>query len=55
MYAYEIFVNNDRQRAKEELEAFNKNAKNYPYSGDVESEREIIKFIDDLAIIKNIN
>lgn len=55
MYAYEIFVNNDRQRAKEELEAFNKIAKNYPYSGDVESEREIIKFIDDLAIIKNIN
>ncbi|NLJ90818.1 MAG: hypothetical protein GX323_07945 [Clostridiales bacterium] len=55
MYAYEVFVNNNKEAAKKELEAFNKLAKNYPYAGDLESERELIKFINDLALVKNIN
>ncbi len=53
MYAYEIFVNNDLISAKKELKQFNKTANNFPFTGDVESEREIIEFIDNLAVVKN--
>ncbi len=54
MYAFEIFVNQDKSSAKKELEQFEKVAKNYPFTEEVESEREMIKFIDNLAVIKNV-
>ena len=54
MYAFEIFVNNDEISAIKELKQFNKIANNFPFTGDVESEREIIEFIDNLAVVKNV-
>lgn len=53
-YTYEIFVNHDIKAAKRELEQFEKVAKTYPFPGIIESERELIKFIDNLAIVKNV-
>lgn len=53
-YAYEIFVNHNRKAAKRELKEFEKAAKSYPFPGIIEAERELIKFIDNLAVIKNI-
>ncbi|MHC1748070.1 MAG: hypothetical protein AB9856_06740 [Cellulosilyticaceae bacterium] len=48
MYAYELVVKNNQQAAQKQLIAFEKAAKNYPYAGEIESERELI------AIIKNL-
>lgn len=53
-YTYEIFVNHDKEAAKRELEEFEKVAKNYPFPGIIEVERELIEFIDNLAVVKNI-
>lgn len=55
MYGYEIFVNHDRSSAKAELERFEQVAEDYPFKSEVEAEREMIKFIDNLAVIKNVN
>ena len=53
IYAYEIFVNNDKDKAKQELEEF-KNLegdiiKTYPYTGQIDAERELIKLIDNVS------
>lgn len=53
-YAYEIFVNHDSKAAKSELEQFEKATKSYPFPGIIEAERELIEFIDNLAVVKNI-
>lgn len=54
MYAYEMFVNHDKDAASKELEKFEQVAKNYPYAGEIEAERELIEFIDNMAVIKNV-
>lgn len=55
MYAYEIFVNNDKDRANKELEEFDKAATKYPYTGEIEAEWELIEFVKNLAKIKNVS
>ena len=54
MYAYEVFVNKDKEAAKKALDDFEKTAKYYPNETEIEGERELIKFIDNLAVIKNV-
>lgn len=48
MYAYELLVNNDEQKAKKYLNEFEKLCTTYPYAGDVLSEKEWITRIDRL-------
>ena len=54
MYALEIFANHDKSAADKELEQFEKVARSYPFTAEIEAEREMIKLIDNLAIIKNV-
>lgn len=54
IYTYEIFVNHDKEAAKRELEEFEKATKNYPFPSIIEVERELIEFIDNLVVVKNI-
>ena len=50
-YAYELMVENDFKKAKKTMLEFEKVALTYPYSCDVESERELIN-IANQAILK---
>ena len=43
-YVYELLNNRDEKAAELALEKFEKAAKNYPYSTDAESERELIEY-----------
>lgn len=54
MYTYEMFVNNDKVGAKKQEIEFEKVAKNYPYVSDIEAERELIEFVNNLYKIKNL-
>ena len=54
MYTYEMFVNNDKVGAKKQEIEFEKVAKNYPYVSDIEAERELIEFANNLYKIKNL-
>lgn len=45
MYAYELLVNKNEQEAQKRLVEFEKVAKTYPYSVEVDGEREVIDFI----------
>lgn len=49
MYAYELLVEKDHKKAQERLKAFEKACRNYPYSGEIEAEREIIDYIQQQA------
>jgi preprotein translocase subunit SecA len=46
LYAYAKLAEADGAKAAKELEKFNKGCLSYPYEGDLESERELIKIID---------
>ncbi len=47
LYAYELLVNKDEKAAKKQREAFEKAAKVYPYTVEIEAERELLKSIDE--------
>ena len=49
MYAYELLINKDKLKARERLKAFEKTCRSYPYSAEIESEREIIEYINHKA------
>ena len=49
MYAYELLINKDKLKAQERLKAFEKTCRSYPYSAEIESEREIIEYINHKA------
>ena len=51
MYAYEKLVSFDGEKAIKSLESFDKAHRSHPYSGDRESERELIDIVDRLAEI----
>lgn len=56
IYAYEVLINNDSDKAIQGLDEFKSNVdiiKTYPYIGEIEAERELIEFIDNLAVVKN--
>ncbi|MCL2081534.1 MAG: M50 family metallopeptidase [Oscillospiraceae bacterium] len=46
MYAYEKLVAGDEKKVERALGVFNKTCRAYPFSGDRESERELIEIID---------
>lgn len=46
LYAYELLINKDEKAAKEQREAFEKVAKDYPYTAEIEAERELLAMID---------
>ncbi|MCL2030053.1 MAG: hypothetical protein FWG93_00760 [Oscillospiraceae bacterium] len=48
-YAYEKLVSLDAQKAAKALEAFNKTCRTYPFTGDRETERELMALIDRTA------
>ena len=50
MYAYAKLVLFDDEKAKQTLAVFNKVCLVYPYTGDRESEQELISIIDNLAV-----
>lgn len=43
-YAYELLINKDEEQAGKKLEYFNKIAKSYPYSVDIENEKKNIEY-----------
>lgn len=47
MYAYELFVNQNEEAAAKQKEAFWKIAKNYPYTGEIESESSLLELIQE--------
>ena len=50
LYAYELLVNKDDKEADKHLNSFNKLENSYPYKGEVENEKELIKRIKELSI-----
>lgn len=50
MYAYELLVNHNDAAAQKEFDAFEKTAKSYPYSGEIENERDLIFHIKENAV-----
>lgn len=49
MYACELLINKNQQEADKRLKAFEKACSKYPYSAEIESEREIIAYIQQKA------
>lgn len=49
MYAYELLVKHNSEEAKKQLAAFEKTAKTYPYSSEIEGERELLELINEKA------
>lgn len=49
MYAYELLANRNEQEAAKQLKAFEATTKSYPYTGEIESERELIDLINKAA------
>ena len=47
MYAYTLIYEKDKEKAKNYLLSFNKLVKTYPAKGEIESEKEIIKLIEE--------
>lgn len=50
-YALALMIDEDREKAEKLKKMFEKRAKSYPYSGDIESERELIAVIDEMVNI----
>ncbi|MFD1850637.1 hypothetical protein [Oceanobacillus bengalensis] len=48
LYAYELLVNQNRDAADKQLDAFEKAAKKYPVLTEIESEREMLELIDSI-------
>jgi len=44
LYAYELFYHHDEQKAQKHLKDFEKAARNYPYEGAIENERELLAY-----------
>lgn len=44
-----MLVEKDQQKADKRLKEFEKTCRNYPYPGEIEAEREIIGYIQQLA------
>lgn len=55
LYAYEVLVMKSVEGAKKQLEAFEKTAKTYPYSAEIEGEREQIEFINQIADLRKLD
>lgn len=53
-YALHTLIDVDKEKAKKDLELFNKVAKDYPYPMDIEAERENIKLIDNISETKSL-
>ena len=53
MYAYTILFLRDEAEAAKTLERFNKNCSSTPFLGEIACEREMIEFIDGLAVKSN--
>jgi hypothetical protein len=49
IYAYEKLVSFDTEKAEKARKVFDKICRTYPYTGECESERELMAIIDDLA------
>ena len=49
MYAYEKLVSRDAQKEEKAFEAFQKACRAYPFSGDRESERELMEIVDNIV------
>ena len=47
-YAYELIQNQDGEAAQKWLKLFERAGKNYPFDGDIASERELISYVDHL-------
>lgn len=45
-YAYELIQNQDGEAAQKWIELFERAGKNYPFDGDIASERELISYVD---------
>ncbi len=48
-YAFELLFNHDAETAQRYLQQFEQVAVHYPYQGEVQSERELLALVDDLA------
>lgn len=48
-YAYELLLNRDIEAARLHLQQFESVSAEYPYKGEVQSERELIAMVDELA------
>lgn len=48
LYSYELLVNKDKGEAQNQLLAFEKAAKTYPYTAEIEGERELIDIVRSL-------
>lgn len=49
-YAYELLIKQDTDQAAKIKDQFEKCARTYPYSSDIESERELIGIADSVAV-----
>lgn len=47
-YAYELLYHGDREAADRYRQRFEKTAQNYPYSGEIEGERELYDYVDTI-------
>ena len=47
-YAYDLIQNQDREAAQKWKRLFEKVEKNYPFDGDIASERELMAYVDGL-------
>lgn len=47
LYAYELIINEDIDKANEELKKFNKLKKSYPYLADIYTEEDLINLVDN--------
>lgn len=49
LYAYELLVHNDADEARRQLSRFELAARRHPYTAEIESERELIEFVNSRA------
>lgn len=48
MYGYYLLVEDDKFKANKEIESFNSIIKHYPYLSEIDSEKELIGYIDEV-------
>ncbi|MGL6199233.1 MAG: site-2 protease family protein [Lachnospiraceae bacterium] len=49
MYSYELIVNSNQAKAEKYLKQLKKTERTYPFEGEIESERELIRLVQSLA------
>lgn len=51
LYAYELLVKKNKEQAQKQLREFEKATKTYPYTAEIEGERELIALVNKKALI----